>query len=185
MRLHLKSPQAEQLHQIVLLDRLCFGGLWTLEAYQREIASPNSNLLVLSASSPEREYQAIPEKIVGFGSFWTILEEAHITILMVHPNCQHQGLGQLLLLSLLKDAFRRRLERATLEVNASNQIALSLYQKFGFKSAGRRKGYYQATGEDALILWRGDLQYPQFKANLENWQKQLRIRLARHHWQFS
>ena len=185
MRLHLKPPQAEQLYQVVHLDRLCFGGMWTLAAYQREIVSPNSNLLTLSVSPPEIQYRAEPEKIVGFGSFWTILEEAHITILMIHPNWQHQGLGQLLLWALLKDACGHKLERATLEVKASNQAALSLYQKFGFKIAGRRKGYYQATGEDGLILWRGDLQYPEFKTNLQIWQQQICGRLAHHHWQFS
>jgi ribosomal-protein-alanine N-acetyltransferase len=158
--------------------------MWTLAAYQREIESPNSNLLVLSISSSEEQYQTELEKIIAFGSFWQILEEAHIAMLMVHPDWQHQGLGQLLLCALLKEACGCKLERATLEVKASNQAALSLYQKFGFQIAGRRKGYYQATDEDALILWRGGLQYPEFQTNLPIWQQQIRARLAHHHWQF-
>ncbi|MDD4122189.1 MAG: ribosomal-protein-alanine N-acetyltransferase, partial [Eubacteriales bacterium] len=42
----------------------------------------------------------------------------------------------------------------TLEVRASNAAAISLYMKFGFESAGIRKGYYEDNGEDAVIMWR-------------------------------
>ncbi|CCH64852.1 Ribosomal-protein-S18p-alanine acetyltransferase [Richelia intracellularis HM01] len=50
----------------------------------------------------------------------------------------------------------------------SNLAAISLYQKFGFKIAGRRSKYYQ-DGEDALILWLSDIHQPEFKNNLNKW----------------
>ncbi|MEA5511037.1 ribosomal protein S18-alanine N-acetyltransferase [Crocosphaera sp. UHCC 0190] len=176
-QLNLHPPQLEQLGEIVALDNCCLGGLWTIDGYKRELASPNSHFLLLSLG---------PQKsVIGCGCFWAILEEAHITLLMVHPDYQGQGLGQLLLYGLLRDAVKRQLERATLEVRVSNQAALTLYQKFGFKIAGRRKGYYQQTGEDALILWRGDLHYPQFQQVLSTWEQQISDRLTTNHWQFS
>lgn len=158
----------------VELDRLCLGGMWSLQGYQRELDSPNSEILVLSPSSPTEKENAI----VGIGCFWAILEEAHITLLAIHPDYQGQGLGQLLLYSLLEKAVQRQLERATLEVRASNQIALSLYQKFGFKEAGRRKKYYPGTDEDALILWCGGLHQPEFSQKLNCWHQQIFSRLA-------
>lgn len=163
----MKPPQSQQLTQIVDLDKSCLGGLWSLEGYQRELDSPNSSFLAVSMATSENE------NIIGCGCFWEILEEAHITLLMVHPDYQGRGLGQLLLYSLLKDALRRQLERATLEVRASNEVALSLYQQFGFKIAGRRKGYYQSTGEDALVLWRGDLAKSEFKDFMQFWQEKI------------
>lgn len=144
----LKSIEEKHLDALVQLDQLCLGGLWTKEGYQRELSSPNSELLGLFDQQ---------EILIGFGCFWAILEEAHITVLMVHPDSQGQGLGKFLLNSLLEAAVKRKLERATLEVRASNDVALSLYKKFGFKVAGTRKGYYKQTGEDALILWRSGL----------------------------
>ena len=42
----------------------------------------------------------------------------------------------------------------TLEVRPSNGHAIALYERFGFRSAGTRRRYYQDTGEDALIMWR-------------------------------
>jgi len=158
--LHAIAP--EHLNAVVTLDRLCFGQLWTLDAYQRELDSPNSELLGISWG----------EELIGFGCYWAIVEEAHLTILAIHPHYQHQGLGQSLLCALLDSARQRGLERATLEVKASNHRALGLYQKFGFLTAGRRRNYYQETGEDALVLWLKGLQSPQFPEHLTQWQQQ-------------
>lgn len=178
MFLQLKQPKTEQLAEIVALDCACLGGIWTLEGYQKELASPDSHLLILSTLTNAGE-----ETIIGCGCFWAILEDAHITLLMVHPDFQSRGLGQLLLYSLLKTAASRQLERATLEVKASNQAAQSLYTKFGFKLAGRRKGYYQTSGEDALILWRGGLHQPEFSSALVEWECSIRHRLSQQAWQ--
>jgi ribosomal-protein-alanine N-acetyltransferase len=205
LELKLQPAKIEQLKQVVELDQLCLGGLWTLDGYQRELKNPNSKFLVLSISSAIASHHKAQELenqndspsfspsfpsserdiIIGYGCFWAILEEAHITLLIVHPEYQGQGFGQLLLYALLEEAFKRKLERATLEVRPSNQVALSLYQKFGFTIAGRRKGYYQKTGEDALILWRGDLHKSHFVQNLKIWQNQIMERLAQNHWQLS
>lgn len=176
--IHLHAAHLEHLPQIAELDQVCLGGLWTVEGYKRELESPNSSLIALSIPDNLKS-----EKIIGYGCFWAILEEAHITLIAIHPDYQGRGLGQLLLYALLKDAVERQLERATLEVRASNQVALSLYQKFGFKIAGRRKKYYQQTGEDALILWRGDLHKPEFKEQLALWEPEISDRLEREQFQ--
>lgn len=173
--LELNQITPQMLSAVLELDQLCFGGLWTLEGYQRELESPNSDLISLSMP-------VTPVALLGIGCMWTILEEAHITLLAVHPDYQRQGLGQALLLALLTIACDRGLERATLEVRATNQPALALYQKFGFKIAGRRQRYYKDTGEDALILWRGDLQDPQFHQYLDKWQQAISDRLKAANW---
>ncbi|MGB3692914.1 MAG: ribosomal protein S18-alanine N-acetyltransferase [Spirulinaceae cyanobacterium] len=158
----LEPLKPEQLSLAVELDKLCLGGLWSLEGYQRELVSPNSQFLVISRNSATASQQ----NLIGLGCFWAILEEAHITLLAVHPDYQSQGLGQLLLINLLKQARFRNLERATLEVRETNQAALSIYQKFGFQIAGKRRGYYQKTNEDALILWLNHLQTEEFARKL-------------------
>ncbi|MBD2346000.1 ribosomal protein S18-alanine N-acetyltransferase [Anabaena subtropica] len=173
--LKLKSLTSKDLSAILELDQACFGGLWTMEGYQRELESPNSDLLGLFSLNS-------PIKLLGMGCFWSIVGEAHITIVAVHPQYHRQGLGQALLYFLLKTAGDRGLERATLEVRASNLAAISLYQKFGFQTAGRRRGYYQDNGEDALILWLPDLQYPQFQEKLSHWETIIRDDLEKYSW---
>jgi ribosomal-protein-alanine N-acetyltransferase len=171
--LKLKLLTSEDLSAILELDQACFGGLWTLEGYQRELDSPNSDLLGIFAPHSSK-------KLLGMGCFWSILEEAHITIVAVHPQYHRQGLGQALVYALLKTASDRNLERATLEVRASNQAAISLYQKFGFKTAGRRRHYYQDNGEDALILWLSDLQDPSFTKKLSHWHNMIATQLQKY-----
>ncbi len=200
--LELKPIAAEMLSAVLELDDLCFGGLWTLEGYQRELDSPNGVLLGLflgdtrgaegqrgrgaqenvNLNSPLRP--CTPAPLLSMGCFWVILDEAHITLLAVHPHYQHQGLGQAMLLALMAEACDRGLERATLEVRASNVPALSLYKKFGFKIAGRRRDYYKDTDEDALILWCGDLQHPEFQTTLASWYQRVSDRLQLSGWNF-
>ncbi len=165
------------------LDRRCLGGLWHLDGYQREIDSPNSDLLVLQRLEASDTRHS--PSLLAIGCSWAILEEAHITLLAVELDYQRQGLGQALLCCLLKAAHDRGLERATLEVRVSNQAAIALYEKFGFQTAGRRKRYYAETGEDALVLWRGGLHHPHFPATLANWQQAASDRLGRSGWQFN
>ncbi|WP_373537495.1 ribosomal protein S18-alanine N-acetyltransferase [Microcoleus sp.] len=190
--LEIKQIAPEHLNSAVELDRLCFGGLWTLEGYRRELDSPNSDLLGLwtgeiedSESSQNRAGThhppplQIPPTLIGLGCLWAILEEAHIIMLAIHPEFQGRGFGQALLWALLKSACDRQLERSTLEVRDSNLAAVSLYKKFGFKEAGRRKRYYEDTGEDALVMWRSGLEKPEFQEYLAVEEREMRDRLQR------
>jgi [ribosomal protein S18]-alanine N-acetyltransferase len=187
------------------LDRRCLGGLWTENGYQREIDSPNSDLfgLYLCPSPPEQSAQAnltgavpnpqLPRSqpghqeplLIGLACVWAILNEAHITLLAVDANYRGQGLGQTLLYALLASAHQRQMEWATLEVRVSNQPAILLYQKFGFEQVGQRPGYYQDTGEAALILWRKGLQKPSFQTCLHQWHSEVLQRLHQANYQLS
>ena len=181
---------ADLLPEAVALDRQCLGGLWTLDGYQRELESPNSDLLVLQPQQILHPQQASPDfqsPLIGIACLWAILEEAHITVLAIAPQYRHQGLGQALLYALLASAHQRGLEWATLEVRASNLGAIALYQKFGFQEVGKRRNYYQDgdQNEDALILWRKGLQHPEFIQTLKAWQEKIEEQLRRSGWQLS
>ena len=163
----------ENLVELLELDQICFDGMWTMEGYLRELESPTSCFLGLFLPDDS----IVNSSLLGMGCFWSVLEEAHITILAVHPEYQGYGLGQFLLYSLLREAWEKGLERVTLEVRASNIAAICLYQKFGFKVAGRRPRYYQDNNEDALIFWLSQLQTSQFIGILEQWENMVNRKL--------
>jgi [ribosomal protein S18]-alanine N-acetyltransferase len=163
--LTIKPISVDEIDSIVVLDRLCFGGLWSIDSYRRELTNDNSHFLGVSI---DRALEPDTSGIIGFGCFWAILDEAHITLLGVHPQYQRQGLGTLLLTALLDKARSIDMARATLEVRATNQGAIDLYERFGFQTVGRRKKYYQDTGEDGIIMWRGGLQHPNFTHIVNN-----------------
>ncbi|HIK29566.1 MAG: ribosomal protein S18-alanine N-acetyltransferase [Oscillatoriaceae bacterium SKW80] len=197
--LELKPLTSDLLTAAVELDRLCFGGLWTIEGYRRELNSPNSDLLGLVIKPAAQESRKINESekekkeklaliapssplLIGIGCQWAILEEAHITLIGIHPDYQGKGLGQTMFHALLKAAVARQMQRATLEVRASNQRAIALYKKFGFREVGRRQRYYQDTDEDALIMWLNGLHKPEFGQLLESYELLCRDRLAKSGW---
>ncbi len=168
------SPvSALEIDRIVTLDRLCFGGLWSIDSYRRELENENSHFLAIAG---DRDLETETQGTIGFGCFWAILDEAHITLLGIHPRYQGRGLGQLLLCALLDRARAIEMARATLEVRDSNQSALHIYTKYGFQTVGRRKKYYQDTGEDGVIMWRGGLQHPHFPQDLNRWMMAIRDR---------
>ena len=180
-KIEVKLLTPSEVSEIVALDQICLGGLWKEDAYQREIESDQSTLLILLLHSESSDHS----EIIGMGCLWSIVNEAHITLLAIHADYRRQGLGQLLLFDLLEDAITRNLEWATLEVNVNNVAAINLYQKFGFEIVGTRKGYYQATGEDALILWRKDIQLPEFRHSIALWQQELGDRLGQNQYRLN
>ena len=90
--------------------------------------------------------------ILGYICFWVIADEIQILNLAVHPASRRQGLGRRLLTFLLALAREKKVLKVFLEVRPSNQEALDLYRSLGFETLYRRPHYYEADGEDALVL---------------------------------
>ena len=93
-------------------------------------------------------------KVLGYVGFQYVLDEGEIANLAVDPDCRGKGVGFALLEALARECQRRKIRMIHLEVRPSNAGALSLYRKCGFEEAGRRRGYYADTGEDALLMTR-------------------------------
>ncbi len=137
---------------VVEIDQRSFSLPWPESSFRFELQeNPAAFLLVAERVGPAEN------ALVGYIGFWSILEEAHISTLAVHPLERGKGIAA----RLLKEALRRADEMgalvATLEVRVSNQAAIRLYRKFGFEIVGKRKRYYYDNGEDALIMTLGDL----------------------------
>lgn len=92
------------------------------------------------------------DKVLGYAGYMKVIEEAHILNIAVHPDYRGKGYGKLLLNKMMSMAGEEGLIRATLEVNEFNEVAIRLYEGYGFKKAGRRIKYYEGT-DDALIYW--------------------------------
>lgn len=135
----------KQIDDIVEIEKLSFKTPWTKEAFISELTRNKC-----------AKYRAIVdnEKVVGYGGMWIMIDEAHITNIAIHPEFRGIGLGNLIMEDLLNVARNNGARSMTLEVRTGNITALNLYKKFGFLEVARRKGYYQDTGEDAIIMWK-------------------------------
>ena len=93
-------------------------------------------------------------RVVGYAGVQVILDEGYITNVAVRPECRRQGVAGKLLQVFLDFAQANGLAFLTLEVRASNQAAIILYGRHGFRSVGRRRNYYEHPREDAIIMTR-------------------------------
>lgn len=108
----------------------------------------------------------------GYLGMWKIIDEAHITNLAVHPDFRRKGVAKVLLINALKECYEEKIKFLTLEVRASNIKAFTLYEKFGFKSLGIRKKYYQDNNEDALIMWSENIFSENYKQRFQQLEKE-------------
>ncbi len=117
--------------------------------------------------------------IVGYGGFWLMVDEAHISTIAAHRDWRRRGIGELLLLSMIGRAIEVGANVVTLEARVSNLAAQSLYRKYGFEVTGRRKNYYSDNGEDALIMSTPTVTTAAFQRSLQELKEDLFARLSR------
>jgi ribosomal-protein-alanine N-acetyltransferase len=106
------------------------------------------------------------ECIMGFAGFWVMADEAHITTIATRETNRRQGIGELLLQSIIDMSTRREVGIVTLEVRVSNTTAQKLYTKYGFTQVGLRRGYYTDNREDAIIMSTDHIASPSFRGQL-------------------
>jgi ribosomal-protein-alanine N-acetyltransferase len=106
-------------------------------------------------------------EIVGYAGMWRMYDEAHVTTIGVRHDLQHSGYGRILFAGLVQAAYEMGAKWVTLEVRVTNEHAMEMYERFGFKVIGRRKGYYTDNGEDALVMWSDSIYSPRFRTVFE------------------
>ena len=130
------------------VERACFSMPWSRESFWEE-ASQEAAYYLLALDDGE---------VVGYVGVWLLGREGHITNVAVTPERRRSGIARALLLGLMKISHGHGVRSMTLEVRPSNEAALALYKKFGFRSVGRRPHYYMDNDEDAEILWNTDIE---------------------------
>lgn len=141
----IRRAEARDVLPMALLDSLCFAAPWSEESFRQEVTENNLALYLVAETDGV---------IAGYAGVWAILDEGHITNVAVHPDYRRRGIASALMEILIRSCEEEGITCQTLEVRPSNQAALALYAAFGFREEGRRKGYYEDNGEDALIMWR-------------------------------
>ena len=124
---------------------------WGWDAYHTEMQSGNRNLMLvgrLTAAEGEGKEHSVAAYIVArLGA-----DEIHINNVAVRPAYRRRGIGAALLLRILEEGRRLGATAAFLEVRAGNTAAQALYEAGGLRTVGRRRNYYSAPPEDALIM---------------------------------
>ncbi|HWC27724.1 MAG TPA: ribosomal protein S18-alanine N-acetyltransferase, partial [Solirubrobacteraceae bacterium] len=131
------------LPQLIAIERRAFPTPWSLAMFVLELSKPAGVCLTALRGDEMLGYLICSR----YDTVW------HIMNIAVDPAHRRQGIASAMLAELLRRIDGRGV-RFTLEVRESNAGAIELYERFGFRAAGRRRRYYQDNGEDAVVMWR-------------------------------
>ena len=168
-RLAIAPMSAADLGVVLRIESLSFSSTWPVNAFANEI---RDNKL---AHYFVGRYDG---RVVAYGGIWVILEDSHITTIAVEPERRGEAFGEEMLLQLLDTAIAEGASWMTLEVRESNESAQRLYRKYGFTTVSTRRGYYSDNGENALVMWAGNLKGELYAARLRALRVTLDARIA-------
>ncbi len=146
---------------VMAIERESFPLPWSSYTYRHELTeNKNSHYIVIRSRVPgpdvrtwwQRMFRPTSPPIVGYGGFWLIADEAHISTIAVAQKWRGRGIGELLLTAMIEQAMGMRATMLTLEVRVGNTVAQNLYRKYGFIITGTRPRYYRDNDEDAHIM---------------------------------
>jgi len=141
--LEIRRLSYADLPQVIAIERRSFPTPWSLAMFVLELSKPSGICLAVTRADELIAYLVCSR----YDRVW------HIMNVAVDPAQRRRGLATTLLHELL-DRVDDEQAQYTLEVRQSNDGAIALYRRFGFRAAGLRRRYYQDNGEDALIMWR-------------------------------
>jgi [ribosomal protein S18]-alanine N-acetyltransferase len=141
--LSIERMHPADLADVLVIERASFSMPWSRGAFLYEIEQNQ-----VARCWVGRE----DGRIVGYVCLWEVADELHVTNVAVHPDARRRGFARALVESVFARARAAGNRMVLLEVRPSNTEALALYESFGFRVVGRRRGYYYDTGEDALVM---------------------------------
>ena len=138
--MHIENAQPEHIPDIAALERVCFpADPWPEELIDRWI---------------DRYTVAVDGNgaVTGFLVLSSVLDEGSVDNVAVAPEHRRRGIADALVADAVRCAREAELAVLTLEVRASNDPAIRLYEKHGFREVGRRRNYYEKPREDAILM---------------------------------
>lgn len=118
---------------------------WSAAMFWNELANGHYYLAVLDGQDAVAGYAGLARQPP---------DEAWVQNIAVRQDAQRHGLGRALLAALLAEAQRHGVRRTLLEVAVDNAPAQRLYARYDFEPVGIRRGYYQPSNTDALVMMR-------------------------------
>ncbi len=134
--------RSDHIPLVMPLELEAYPDPWTQGMFQQETNNGASHFYVVFAN----------DQILGYGGFWFVLDEAHITKVTIASPFRGQGYGRTLMAFLIERVIDLDGAEIRLEVREGNTAARHLYESLGFESVGLRKGYYARTNETAVVM---------------------------------
>ena len=145
-RVEFRRLELRDLNAIEDIERASYPTPWSRSMFAGELAKPSS----LSLGAFESE----TGELLGYLIISRYVDAWHVMNVAVAPDHRRRKIATMLLDRLFELTAGEGRRGYTLEVRVSNDVAIRLYERAGFKPRGIRRGYYTDNREDALIMWR-------------------------------
>lgn len=155
------------LRQVLRIENEVYPRPWSATLFLQEIVRRSDRAYLVAKSTTE---------VVGYGGLMVTGTEGHVTTIAVDPALHRHHIGTKILLGLIDIAMERGCKAISLEVRKSNSGAQRMYEQFGFRPIGVRRGYYIETGEDAIVMWADDVDGEEYRRRLEPLRRKIQIR---------
>ncbi len=181
----------EDVPQVMAIERKSFTLPWSEYTYRHELLDnrnahycvarrldgriPNKPMSRWERFMKRKREEKAP--IVGYGGFWIVIDEAHISTIASDTQWRGQGVGELMLLAMIERGIELGAHEVTLEVRVTNTVAQNLYHKYGFVEVGRRPGYYRDNNEDANLMTVSNVHKAEYQTKLRALREALEVRL--------
>ncbi len=139
--------QKDHIPKILEIEHVTHSAPWSQRSFENELEHKYGIFLV----------GLIQGEVSAYGGVWILVDEAHVTNVVVKSELRGQGIGRKLMIELLTQARSKGAVCATLEVRATNSAAIHLYEELGFVQSTTRKQYYPDNKEDAVVMMLNDL----------------------------
>lgn len=139
----IRTMRLGDLPEVAALEKRCFNDPWSLALFRAEVEDRDANFPRLAI---------LDDELAGYSIAWFAADEVHLGNIAVSPEHRGHGIARALLEDLLEEAKLRGSSYVVLEVRESNESAIRLYRRYGFKEVAIRRGYYEDTRENALIM---------------------------------
>lgn len=143
--MQIRKMDEQDLDEIVHLEQMLFSSPWSKDDFLYELKV-----------NPFGHYVVIEDQgcLAGYLGMWLMGDQSQITTIGINENVQRQGYGSRLIQYALDITRQKKYHNINLEVRVSNDKAIALYQKYGFKNVATRKNYYEDNHEDAYLMIR-------------------------------
>ena len=153
------AMRRRHIRSVIRIEKSVYRRPWSAALFHSELALGANRQYIVAR---------VDRSVVGYAGLMFAGDDAHVTTIAVSPDWQRRGVGTRLLVALTRCADAHGSLAMTLEVRESNDEAATLYDRFGFAAAGRRRGYYADSGEDAIVMWARDIRTAQYRARVES-----------------
>ncbi|MBO4473747.1 MAG: ribosomal protein S18-alanine N-acetyltransferase [Clostridiales bacterium] len=145
MNILLAKAKKEDLEEVHEIEIASFPDPWSVDSLWAFASDETVRTLVCASEEKTGE-------LVGYYALQYVLDEAEIAIIAVKRKYRRQGLGRYLLDRIVEWAKEKEITKIHLEVRSENEAAVHLYRTYGFEEVGRRKNYYEAPRDDAILF---------------------------------